>query len=196
MDVALVHSRAVAGIESPPVTVEIHLSGGLPSMTVVGLAETAVKESRDRVRSAVLSNGFAFPVGRITINLAPADLPKEGGRYDLAIAVGLLVASGQLPADELAGVEFIGELGLTGELRPVRGILPSAHAARSSGRTLILPRANAAEAALIRGLELLPAPRLAEVCAHLSATERLTPFDGPPIGRTRASCPDLADIRG
>ena len=93
MDVALVHSRAVAGIESPPVTVEIHLSGGLPSMTVVGLAETAVKESRDRVRSAVLSNGFAFPVGRITINLAPADLPKEGGRYDLAIAVGLLVAS-------------------------------------------------------------------------------------------------------
>jgi magnesium chelatase family protein len=165
-------------------------------MTVVGLAETTVKESRDRVRSAVLSNGFAFPAGRITINLAPADLPKEGGRYDLAIAVGLLVASGQLPAGELAGVEFIGEMGLTGELRPVRGILPSAHAARSSGRAIILPRANAAEAALIRGLDLLPAARLAEVCAHLSATERLTPFNEPPIGRTPASCPDLADIRG
>jgi magnesium chelatase family protein len=196
MDIALVHSRAVAGIESPPVTIEVHLSGGLPSMTVVGLAETTVKESRDRVRSAVLSNGFTFPAGRITVNLAPADLPKEGGRFDLAIAVGLLAASGQLPAGALTDVELVGELGLTGELRPVRGILPSAHAARCKGRAMILPRANAAEAALIRGLDLFPALHLAEVCAHLSGTERMPRFSGAPAGCTRGSCPDLGDIRG
>ena len=196
MDVALVHSRAVAGIESPPVTVEVHLSGGLPSITVVGLAETTVKESRDRVRSAVLSNGFAFPAGRITINLAPADLPKEGGRYDLAIAAGVLAASRQLPTAGLAAVELIGELGLTGELRAVRGILPSAHAARRSGRALILPSGNAAEAALIRGLELFPAGHLAEVCAHLSNHGRLSPFEGTPGPILPASGSDLVDIRG
>jgi len=196
MEIALVHSRAVAGIESPPVTIEVHLSGGLPKITVVGLAETTVKESRDRVRSAVLSNGFVFPWGHVTINLAPADLPKEGGRYDLAIATGVLAASGQLPATALPGVELVGELGLTGELRPVRGILPSAHAARRSGRALILPRGNAAEAALIRDLELLPADHLADVCAHLSDTGRLAPYRGTPAAPAAAPGPDLADIRG
>jgi magnesium chelatase family protein len=196
MDIALVHSRAVAGVESPPVTVEVHLSGGLPSITVVGLAETTVKESRDRVRSAVLSNGFAFPAGRITINLAPADLPKEGGRYDLAIAVGLLAASGQLPGAALGTVELVGELGLAGALRSVRGVLPSAHAVRASGRALILPRGNAAEAALIRGLDLLPATDLAQVCAHLSGADRLSAFSGEPVRRKPGPGPDLADIRG
>ena len=196
MEIALVHSRAVAGIESPPVTVEVHLSGGLPQMTVVGLAETTVKENRDRVRSALLSNGFRFHFGRVTINLAPADLPKEGGRYDLAIAAGVLAASGQLPASALARVELIGELGLTGELRAVRGILPSAYAVQRSGRALILPQGNAAEAALIRGLELLPAGHLAEVCAHLSGTGRLAPYHGTAVVSAAAPGLDMSDIRG
>ena len=173
MDIAIVFSRALTGINSPQVTVEVHLSRGLPSLSIVGLPETAVKESKDRVRSAILSNHFEFPLSRITINLAPADLPKEGGRFDLAIAIGILVASGQLPHINLEKYEFVGELALTGELRPVRGILPAANAVLASKRNLILPLANADEAAIINGLNVLPARHLMEVCAHLTESNKL-----------------------
>jgi magnesium chelatase family protein len=177
MDVAIVHSRALTGINAPEVIVEVHLSRGLPSLSIVGLPETAVKESKDRVRSAILINHFEFPLSRIIINLAPADLPKEGGRFDLPIAIGILAASGQLPHAELRKYEFVGELALTGELRSVRGILPIASAIRTSKRKLILPQSNAAEATLINGLTVLPAQHLMDVCAHLNNSESLSPYN-------------------
>ncbi|MEX1057978.1 MAG: magnesium chelatase domain-containing protein, partial [Natronospirillum sp.] len=130
MALATLYTRALVGVDAPLVTVEVHLAGGLPNMTIVGMAETAVKESRDRVRSALINSQFDFPASRITINLAPADLPKGGGRYDLAIALGILVASGQVPAAALADTEVMGELSLSGALRPVQGALPVALAAR------------------------------------------------------------------
>ena len=157
MSVAIVYSRAQVGIEAPLVTIEVHLSNGLPGLSIVGLPEAAVKESKDRVRSALLNSRFEFPLRRITINLAPADLPKEGGRFDLAIALGVLAASGQLDAAACLGLEFVGELALTGELRPVRGILPSALSVRNAGRALVVPRDNAAEAALVDALRVFPA---------------------------------------
>ena len=126
MSLAIVHSRAQIGVEAPAVTVEAHLANGLPALTLVGLPETAVKESKDRVRSAILTSGFDFPARRITLNLAPADLPKDGGRFDLAIALGILAASGQLPGERLEQLECLGELALSGALRPVQGVLPAA----------------------------------------------------------------------
>ncbi|HAW60999.1 MAG TPA: magnesium chelatase, partial [Pseudomonas sp.] len=148
MSLAIVHSRAQIGVEAPAVTVEAHLANGLPALTLVGLPETAVKESKDRVRSAILSSGFDFPARRITLNLAPADLPKDGGRFDLSIALGILAASGQLPNERLDKLECLGELALSGALRPVQGVLPAALAARAAGRALLVPRANAEEASL------------------------------------------------
>ena len=145
---AIVHSRASVGVAAPAVTVEVHLSGGLPALSIVGLPETGVREARERVRSALLNAGFEFPARRITINLAPADLPKEGGRFDLPIALGILAASGQLPGEALDRHEFVGELSLDGALRPLTGVLPAVLAARDAGRTLLVPQANAAEAAL------------------------------------------------
>ena len=145
MSLAILYSRAQTGVEAPLVTVEVHLSNGLPALAIVGLPEAAVRESKERVRAALLNANFDFPARRITINLAPADLPKEGGRYDLAIALGILVASGQLPATACAQHEFIGELALTGELRPTHGVLPAAVQAARAGRALIVPAANAAE---------------------------------------------------
>ena len=162
MPLAIVRSRGLDGLAAPEVAVEVHLSGGLPSVTLVGLPDTEVKEARDRVRAALINSGFEFPARRITINLAPADLPKESGRFDLPIAIGILVASGQLPAERLNDYEFAGELSLTGELRPVRGALALARQAAGSGRRLILPTANAAEAALVDGLVLLPAASRSE----------------------------------
>ena len=132
MSLALVHSRAQVGIEAPAVSVEAHLANGLPSLALVGLPETAVKESKDRVRSAILNAGFDFPPRRITLSLAPADLPKDGGRFDLAIALGILAASGQVPADSLNGLECLGELALSGAIRSVQGVLPAALAARAA----------------------------------------------------------------
>ncbi|WP_305067628.1 magnesium chelatase domain-containing protein, partial [Luteimonas sp. J16] len=129
MGLALVHGRARAGVHAPAVTVEVHLGGGLPSMSIVGLPEAAVREAKDRVRAAIQCAQFEFPARRITVNLAPADLPKCGGRFDLPIALGILAASGQIPREPLAGCEFLGELGLAGELRPVDGVLPAALAA-------------------------------------------------------------------
>ncbi|MGL6164999.1 MAG: magnesium chelatase domain-containing protein, partial [Aeromonas veronii] len=139
MSLAVVYSRASLGIAAPQVTVEVHLSNGLPAFNMVGLPETSVKESRDRVRSALLNGNFEFPSKHITVNLAPADLPKEGGRFDLAIAIGILAASKQIPAKYLLDHEFLGELALTGEIRPVLGVLPAALACRDAGRTLLLP---------------------------------------------------------
>ncbi len=139
MSVAIIYSRAQDGINAPLVTVEVHLSRGLPGFTIVGLPETTVKESKERVRSAILNNQFDFPLSRITVNLAPADLPKEGGRFDLPIALGILIASGQIPAKGMEQHEAIGELSLTGELRSIKGALPVSLAVRKSQRSLILP---------------------------------------------------------
>jgi magnesium chelatase family protein len=196
VNLAILHSRARAGVQAPPVTVEVHLASGLPALSIVGLPEMAVKESKDRVRGALLTGRFEFPAKRITINLAPADLPKEGGRFDLAIALGVLGASAQVPATELGKYEFIGELALSGELRPVRGILPAALAARDAGRALILPEDNAAEAALVSDLVIHPARHLLEVCGHLNGTALLPPYDQPPETAGADHYPDLSEVRG
>jgi len=196
MEISIVYSRALTGIVSPLVTVEVHLSRGLPSLSIVGLPETAVKESKDRVRSAILNNHFEFPLRRIVINLAPADLPKEGGRFDLAIAMGILAASDQISREQLDQYEFIGELALTGELRSVRGILPVAKATSSAGRSLILPKQNADEAALIGGLEVLPAEHLMDICAHLNRVKLLQAHElkSDQITYSKNTL-DLSDIR-
>lgn len=165
---AIVFSRASCGIEAPLVTVEVHISYGLPSLAIVGLPETAIKESKDRVRSALINSNFEFPTRRITVNLAPADLPKkEGGRFDLPIALGILAASGQIPSDTLAEYEFAGELALDGVLRSFNGALPFSVATGQASRKLIIPLANADEAALPEKSVVLPARHLLEVCAHL-----------------------------
>ena len=176
MSLAAVHSRALIGVQALPVMVEVHLSSGLPGLSIVGLPETAVRESKDRVRSAIINNQFDFPLRRITINLAPADLPKESGRYDLPIAVGILVASGQIPSATLSEYELIGELSLTGQLRSVTGALPIAIAASTQNRKLILPRENADEAILIEESAIYPAQHLMEVCAHLSGREEIVHY--------------------
>jgi magnesium chelatase family protein len=193
----ILYSRARVGIHAPAVTVEVHLSGGLPSLSMVGLPELAVKESKDRVRGALLNGRFRFPDGHVTINLAPADLPKEGGRFDLPIALGILGASGQVAAKALDRYEFIGELALSGALRPVNGVLPVAVAARDAGRELILPRENAAEAGLVSGLSLRPAGHLMEVCEHLNGTSLLSAFvsGNDPI-LDDPDYPELAEVRG
>jgi magnesium chelatase family protein len=196
LSLCILNSRAREGIDAPPVTVEVHLSGGLPSMSVVGLPELAVKESRDRVRGALLNGHFQFPAGRVTVNLAPADLPKEGGRFDLPIALGVLGASGQVNASALAGLELIGELALSGTLRPVTGVLPAALAVRNAGRSLVLPRENADEAALVSGLDIYPAGHLLEVCAHLNGTERLPRHARSDAAQALPGYADLAEVRG
>jgi len=149
MTLAVLYSRALAGMHASPVTVEVHLANGLPSFAIVGLPEAEVKEARDRVRAALQNARFEFPARHITVNLAPADLPKESGRFDLPIALGILVATGQLPAENIDRFEFAGELSLAGDLRPVRGALAMSLGARSAGRAFVLPLENAAEAALI-----------------------------------------------
>ena len=160
---AHVYSRAQEGINATDVTVEVHITNGLPSLSIVGLPETAVKESKDRVRAALINSTFDFPYQRVTINLAPADLPKEGGRFDLAIAMGILAASGQIPASPLDDYEFIGELALSGELRSVRGLLPMSLACRDAGRGLICPAINADEAALVSDTTVYAANHLLDV---------------------------------
>ncbi|MGL6071703.1 magnesium chelatase domain-containing protein, partial [Craterilacuibacter sp.] len=175
MSLAVAISRALNGVDAPEVVVEVHLSNGLPSFTLVGLPDTEVRESRERVRAALLMGGFEFPARRITVNLAPADLPKESGRFDLPIALALLAASGQIPVASLQGCEFAGELALNGALRPVRGVLPMALKARAAGHCFILPQQNAAEAARVEGCVVLGAASLGEVCAHLSGLALLLP---------------------
>jgi magnesium chelatase family protein len=195
MKIATVYSRAITGIEAQPVTVEVHISNGLPQLSIVGMAETAVKESKDRVRSALINSQFTFPQQRITINLAPADLPKEGGRFDLPIALGILAASGQIPSTSLQNKEFIGELGLSGELRTVRGVLPTTLAATSANRELILPAVNANEAALINDAKSYGAHHLLEVCAHLHGQQHLN-LAQKTVSALQTNYSDLADVRG
>lgn len=167
MSLAVIHTRARMGIDAPLVTVEVHLSNGLPALNIVGLPEAAVRESKDRVRSAIMNSQFDFPTRRITINLAPADLPKEGGRYDLAIALGILAASEQIPSAPLEPLEFLGELALSGSLRAVPGVLPAALATRKQGRTLIVPIQNAEEANLPSGAKTIAGTTLLEICDYL-----------------------------
>jgi magnesium chelatase family protein len=195
MTLAVVSSRALAGMDAPEVIVEAHLANGLPAFTLVGLAEAEVKESRDRVRAALLQSGFEFPQRRITVNLAPADLPKESGRFDLPIALGLLAASGQLPTDKLKDYEFAGELALTGALRPIRGALAMMLGAARSGRAFILPRASAEEAALAEGAEVYAADTLLAVCAHLTG-RTLLPRVVPRETLLQPDYADLADVKG
>lgn len=196
MTLAIVHSRAQVGVQAPPVTVEVHLANGLPSLSIVGLPETAVKESKERVRGALLTSRFEFPARRITINLAPADLPKDGGRFDLPIALGILSASGQIASTDLDQHEFIGELALSGALRPVRGGLPAAMQAHNAGRNLVLPADNAPEAALLAGATIYGAQHLLEVSAHLCGEQRLPATPRPEWPELATSLPDLADVRG
>ncbi len=195
MSIATVFSRALTGIDAQQVTIEVHLSNGLPSLSIVGMPETAVKESKDRVRSAIINSQFNFPQQRITINLAPADLPKEGGRFDLPIALGILAASNQIPLSALADMEFIGELSLTGELRPVRGVLPTALATANARRQLLVPFDNAAEAALTEQGESYAAKNLLAVCGHL---HQQTPLSLTQLQQSRPQpdYADLSDVRG
>lgn len=196
MSLAVIYTRAQEGINAPLVTVEVHLANGLPALSIVGLPEATVKESKDRVRAALINAQFDFPARRITINLAPADLPKEGGRFDLPIALGILAASGQIPAERLCEYEFIGELALTGELRRIRGALPAALHCRNAGRALVLPENNADEAALVRGGTALAAKHLLEVCEHLRGTAVLAARSASGILASSSETADLADVRG
>ncbi len=195
MSLAVLYSRALTGMDAPQVVVEVHLANGLPSFTIVGLPEAEVKESKDRVRAALQTAQFEFPARRITVNLAPADLPKESGRYDLPIALGILAASGQIPAATLSQYEFAGELALTGELRPVRGALAMTYKSYQSGRAFILPTESALEAALVNDAVIYPAKNLLEVCAHLSGRTLLVQLDAQ--RQTQAIIyPDFSEVKG
>lgn len=202
MNLAAITSRALNGIESPRVSVEVHVSNGLPSLSIVGLPEASVKESKDRVRSALISSGFELPPKRITINLAPADLPKSGGRYDLSIAVGILIATGQLQTDRMDDYELIGELALNGQLRPIKGALPSLLAAREAGKICLLPLENHAEATLSYLSEqatphAILVKDLKDVCRVLQGESIDQPaFQTQKPDVSLSSERDLSDIRG
>ncbi len=196
MELSLVYSRAAAGMEAPLVHVETHLSNGLPAFSIVGLPETAVRESKDRVRSALLNSHFQFPDRRITVNLAPADLPKEGGRFDLPIALGILAASGQLPADSLARGEFVGELALDGKLRPAPAIIPAVQAATGAGRSLATAPEAARLAAHVPGSQVFGASDLLRLCAHLNGRAPLGASQPEPLATGEDSYPDLCQVFG
>lgn len=195
MGLATVHSRAQNGLQADAVTVEVDLSPGLPGLSIVGLPEAAVRESRDRVRAAILNSGYQFPNRRITVNLAPADLPKDGARFDLPIALGILAASSQIPAQALDGVEVLGELSLTGEIRAVHGVLPAALKCSKMGRKLLVPEANLDEAALATDCELKVANQLGALCAilHGEGLPSVAPRPRTPVTQPLA---DLAEVRG
>jgi magnesium chelatase family protein len=196
MSLAIVYSRASAGIAAPLVTVETHLSNGMAGLSIVGLPETAVKESKDRVRSALMNTHFEFPVRRITINLAPADLPKEGSRFDLPIALGILAASGQIPREALLDYELVGELALSGELRPVQSVLPLVFNAYQSGRQVIVPEANAAEASLVQQAKVFSAKHILDVCAHLQGERTLTLCRRENATVSQNYSIDMSDVKG
>ncbi len=197
MPLAVLYSRALNGMHAPLVTVEAHIANGLPSFTIVGLPETEVKESRDRVRAALQTAHFKIPAQRITVNLAPADLPKESGRSDLPIALGILAASGQIPADALNQYEWAGELALTGELRPIHGALAMTYSAAQSGRSFVLPQHNAAEAALVKQAQIYAAQSLLQICAHLTGDQPLPVYHHPPEQQHIApDYPDMAEVKG
>ena len=200
MSLSVVYSRARLGVDAPLVSIEAHISNGLPSLTIVGMPETAVKESRDRVRSAIINSQFDFPSRRITVNLAPADLPKSGGQFVLAIALGILAASGQIPPQSLPSYEFVGELALSGEVRSIHGCLPAAIACHNSGRQLVCPLANAAEAALSLGVSsgnsVLVAPSLLGVCQHLHGQQSLALVEPHPVLEAQDPAEDISDVKG
>ncbi|MFZ9311178.1 MAG: YifB family Mg chelatase-like AAA ATPase [Arenimonas sp.] len=195
MSLALVHSRAKSGVQAPAVRVEVYLAAGLPVLNMVGLPEAAVRESRDRVRAAISCAQLEFPNRRITVNLAPADLPKDGGRFDLPLALGILAANGAIDPQALNDYEFIGELALTGELRAIDGVLPAALAAKQAGRRMIVPVGNAAEAGLARAEHLYTARTLMDVVHHLRG-ERMLPIAYAGLDFMDAPMPDMADVRG
>jgi magnesium chelatase family protein len=195
MSVAVVFSRGLSGLEAPLVRVEAHVGGGLPQFNIVGLPETEVKEARDRVRAALSTARFDWPAGRVTVNLAPADLPKESGRFDLPIAIGVLVATGQVRTKHLETLEFAGELALSGELRPIRGALAMTFRAHRDGRAFVLPESVAGEAALARGATILPARSLLEVCAHLTGEAPIVAHAAVAVA-PETKYADLADVRG
>jgi magnesium chelatase family protein len=193
--VAVVFSRGLAGLDAPLVRVEAHVGGGLPQFHIVGLPETEVKEARDRVRAALSTARFDFPAGRVTVNLAPADLPKESGRFDLPIAIGILAATGQLPSRGLGELEFAGELALSGELRPIRGALAMTFRAHRDGRAFVIPESVADEASLARGARILPARSLLDVCAHLMGSAPLAEYRNVRVNAAPEYA-DLGDVRG
>lgn len=196
MELATLYSRAQAGIEAPLVTVEVQPAAGLPRFSIVGLPAAAVRESADRVRAAIGNAGYAFPDGRVTVNLGPADLPKHGGRFDLPIALGILAASGAVSQAALPRHEFLGELSLSGEIRRISGALPACLQAANSGRGMVLPAANAAEAALVRAGRAHAAGHLSEIVAHLNGERELAVVAAATPPPATAGHPDLEDVRG
>lgn len=198
MSLAIVHSRGLVGVCAPSVCVEVHLSNGLPSFQIVGLPETEVRESRERVRSALMYSGFNFPQRRLTVNLAPADLPKDSGRFDLPIAIGILAASGQLPQEVLGKFEFVGELSLTGAIRTVRGVLVMAIVMRreQSSRCLLLPKENAREVSLVDGFKGIPAANVQEVVSHLLGEHILDSVQQDIPALRNSESVDLQEVRG
>ncbi len=193
---AMVRSRAVVGVDALPVMVEVHLANGLPSFSTVGMPETAVKESKDRVRGAILNSGFEFPAKRITVNLAPADLPKTGGRFDLPIAIGILMASGQLPGANIANIELIGELALNGALRKVSGVLPTALACGQAGSELVVPSDNAQEASLAEQTSIRHANHLLQVCKQLVGQGEMALCSSKLEHDEISTSLDIADVKG
>lgn len=196
MSFAQVYTRSVVGLNAPSVMVEVHLSQGLPAVTMVGLPEAAVRESKDRVRSAIINSGFQFPNRRLTINLAPADLPKDGARLDLPIAIGILAASGQIDETVLAQYEFIGELALNGDLRGIAGALAVSRALKAVQRTLIVPKDNADEAVKVDGVRVLQADTLKAVCQHLMNEQPLSQAEHKTSYQSANYMLDLADVKG
>ena len=196
MSFAQVYTRSVVGLNAPSVMVEVHLSQGLPAVTMVGLPEAAVRESKDRVRSAIINSGFQFPNRRLTINLAPADLPKDGARLDLPIAIGILAASGQIDETVLAQYEFIGELALNGDLRGIAGALAVSRALKADQRTLVVPKDNADEAVKVEGVRVLQADTLKAVCQHLMNEQPLSQAEHKTSYQSANYMLDLADVKG
>lgn len=196
MSFAKIYTRGLLGLHAPLIEVEVHVSQGLPSLTIVGLPEAAVRESKDRVRSAIINSGFQFPTKRLTINLAPADLPKDGSRLDLPIALGILIASGQIPEHVTNQLEFIGELALDGQLRPISGILSIAIACQQLGHQLILPEQNAQEASQLPNFEVFAAKHLKDVCEHLSNQQPIQQYQASQTAAPDQYRFDLADVKG
>ncbi|TCB44457.1 ATP-dependent protease [Acinetobacter terrestris] len=196
MSFAKIYTRGLLGLHAPLIEVEVHVSQGLPSLTIVGLPEAAVRESKDRVRSAIINSGFQFPTKRLTINLAPADLPKDGSRLDLPIALGILIASGQIPENVTDNLEFIGELALDGQLRPITGILSIAIACQQLGHQLILPEQNAEQASQLPHFEVFAAKHLKDVCDHLSHQQPIQQYQASHSAAPDQYKFDLADVKG
>ena len=196
MSLAIVYSRASVGIDAPLITVEVHLANGLPCFNLVGLPEASVREAKDRVRSALINSGFEFPAKRITVNLAPADLPKEGGRFDLAIAIGIIAATLKLPQQHLKPIEIVGELALSGAVRGIQGVLPFAYACTQASRIAILPSQNASEASLIKQAQILPVTQLLEVYHHISGQQTLDFYQTQSLSKNAQYENDLQDVVG